>query len=52
MHKKAKGCSYFYKILSTHDKKDGWDSSCNRMENDLTEYDPEYEFDSESFFNN
>ena len=23
VHKKAKGCSHFYKMLSTHDKKDG-----------------------------
>ena len=50
VHKKAKGCYYFYKILSTHDRKDGWESACNRMESDLTEYDPDYEFDRECFF--
>ena len=41
-----------YKMLSAHDKKDGWDSSCNKMENDLADFDPEYEFDRDSFFNN
>ena len=39
-------------MLSTHDKKDGWDGPCNRMENDLTNFDPDYEFDRDSFFNN
>ena len=52
MHKKANGCSHFYKMLSTHDRKDGWDGPCNKMEIDLTNFDPDYEFDRENFFNN
>ena len=52
VHKKAKGCSHFYKLLCAHDKKDGWDSPCYKMENDLTNLDPNYEFDRECFFNN
>ena len=39
-------------VLSTHDKKDGWDGPCNRMEYDLTNFDPDYEFDRDSFFSN
>ena len=43
VYKKEKGCSYFYEMLCTHDKKDGWDGPCNKM--DLTNLDPNYEFD-------
>ena len=52
VHKKAKGCSHFYELLSTHDRSDGWESPCNKMESDLTNLDPSYDFDRESFFNN
>ena len=50
--KKAKGCSHFYKLLCAHDKKDGWDGLCNKMESDLTKLDQNYEFYRECFFNN
>ena len=32
VHRKAKGCSNFYNLLSFHDKKDGWDGACCSME--------------------
>ena len=38
--------------MSTHDKKEGWDRPCNKMENDLLNFDPDYEFDRDCFFNN
>ena len=50
VYRKAKGCSHLYKMLCAHDKKDGWEGPCNRMENDLTDLDPDYEFNRESFF--
>ena len=34
IHKKARGCSTFYKLLSYEDKKDGWDSASRSMERD------------------
>ena len=52
VHKKAKGCSYFYKLLCAHDKQDGWENPCNKMENDLTNLNPEYTFDRECCFKN
>ena len=52
VYRKAKGCSHFYKMLCAHDKKDGWEGPCNRMENDLTDLDPDYEFNREGFFSN
>ena len=48
IHKKARGCSNFYMLLSFEDKKDGWDSAC--MERDLTDFDPNYIFDRDEFF--
>ena len=50
IHKKAKGCSYFYKLLTSNDKKDGWDSASRSMERDLTDLDPNYIFDRDVFF--
>ena len=50
VHKKAKGFSYFYKLLSLHDKKDGWDAACCSMERDLSEFDPSYIFEKDDFF--
>ena len=50
IHKKAKGCSNFYKLLSSNDKKDGWDSASRSMECDLTDSDPNYIFDRDEFF--
>ena len=44
IHKKVKGCSYFYKLLSLHDKKDGWDAAFCSMERDLRDFDPSYIF--------
>ena len=44
VHRKAKGCSSFYKLLSFHDKKDVWESACCSMECDLTNLDPNYIF--------
>ena len=52
VHKRAKGCSYFYELLSANDKQDGWESPCNRMENDLTNFNPEYDFDRGCFLKN
>ena len=49
MHKKAKGCSHFYKLLSAHNKNDGWEAPCNGMERDLEDFDPDYDFDREMF---
>ena len=40
VHKKAKGCSHYYDLLSTHDRSDGWEGPCNKMESDLTNLDP------------
>ena len=37
VHKKAKGCAHFYKMLCAQDRKDGWKGPCNRMECDLTD---------------
>ena len=45
MCKKAKGCSHF-------NKNDGWAAPCNGMERDITEFDPNYNFDQEFFFEN
>ena len=50
VHKKAKGCSNFYKLLSFNDKKDGWDSNSRSMEQDLTDFDPNYIFEIDEFF--
>ena len=50
VHKKVKGCSHFYEL--SHDRSDGWDGPCNKMESDLTNLDPNYDFDLERFFNN
>ena len=52
VHKKAKGCSYFYKLLSVHDKSYGWEASCCCMERDLVDFDPNYIFEREHFFLN
>ena len=52
VHKRAKGCSYFYELLSINDKNDGWAGPCIRMENDLVINDPTYNFESESFVEN
>ena len=35
VHKKAKGCSHFYKLLCAYDKNNGWAAPCNGMERDL-----------------
>ena len=40
VHKKAKDCSNFYKLLSFHDKNYGCDGACCSMERDLTDFDP------------
>ena len=32
VHKKARGCSNFYMLLSFEDRKEGWDSACHSME--------------------
>ena len=50
VHRKAKGCSNLYKLLSFHDKKDGWDGACCSMECDLTDFEQNYIFERESFF--
>ena len=50
VHRKAKGCSNFYNLLSFHDKKDGWDGACCSMERALTDFDPNYIFKGKSFF--
>ena len=50
VHKKARGCSNFYMLLSFEDKKDGWDNACRSMEQDLTDFDPNYIFDRDEFF--
>ena len=50
VHKKARGCSTFYKLLSYKDKKDGWDSVSRSMERDLTDFDPNYMFEMDDFF--
>ena len=52
VYKKAKGCSHSYKLLCAYDKNDGWAAPCNRMERDLTEFNPNYYFDQETFFDN
>ena len=52
VHKKAKGCSYFYKLLCAQDKNDEWVAPCNGMEKDLVEFDPNYDFDLERFLSN
>ena len=52
VHKKARGCSTFYKLLSYEDKKDGWDSASRSMERDLTDFDPNYVFEMDEFFSN
>ena len=45
VHKKAKGCSHFYEVLGAHDRSDGWDRPCNKMESDLTNLELSYDFD-------
>ena len=52
IHKKAKGCSNFYKLLSYNDKKDSWESANRSMQRDLTDFDPNYIFDRDEFFVN
>ena len=52
VHKRAKGCSYFYELLSINEKKDGWASPCIKMENDIMANDPLYSFEPESFAEN
>ena len=34
LFKRAKGCSYFYKLLCVSDKRDGGENPCNSMERD------------------
>ena len=50
IHRKAEGCSKFYKLLSFHDKKDGCDGACCSMECDMTDFDPNNIFEKEEFF--
>ena len=52
VHKKAKGCSSFYRLLNFDEKKDGWDKACRGMERDLFDFNPSYCFDSETFYAN
>ena len=42
----------FHKLLSSHDKSDGWEASCCSMERDLVDFDPNYIFEKEHFFPN
>ena len=32
--KRKKGCSYFYSLLNTHSKTDGWVKCCTKMESE------------------
>ena len=50
VHKKARGCSHFYKLLSAHDKNYSWDAPCIGMERDLVDFEPDYDFEQEIFF--
>ena len=52
VHRKAKGCSNFYKLLSFEDKKDGWEAACRGMERDLLDFDPNYNFEPQTFYEN
>ena len=49
---RAKGCSYFYKVLCVNDKNNGWENPCKSMERDLKSIDQNYTFDRNKFFNN
>ena len=50
--KRAKGCSYFYKLLCVNNKSDGWENPCKSMEIDLKNVDQNYTFERNEFFNN
>ena len=52
VYKKEKGCSHFYKFLCANDKNDGLAAPCNGMERDLTEFNPSYNFERKTFFEN
>ena len=52
VNKKEKGCTHFYKLLCANDKTDGCVASCNGMERDLTEFNPSYKFERETFLEN
>ena len=52
IHRKAKGCSNFYKLLSFEEKTDGWDAACRGMERDLLGFDPNCNFDPQTFYEN
>ena len=52
VHKKTKGCSSFYRLLNFDKRKNGWDKACRGMERDLSDFDPNYCFDSEAFYTN
>ena len=45
VNEKVKGCSHFYKLLCTIGA-----APCNRTERDLTEFNPSYNFEKETFF--
>ena len=48
IHRKARGCANFYKLLRFEEKKDGWEAACRGMERDLLEFDPNSNFDSQT----
>ena len=52
IHRKARGCSNFYKLLSFEEKKDGWEAACRGMERDSQNFDPNYNFDPQFFYEN
>ena len=52
IHRQNNGCSYFYKLLSFEEKKDGWEAACRGMERDFLDFNPNYYFDPQTFYAN